>query len=93
MNERIKELAEQAMQKVCHERTTSGQIERTWDPKLYDQTFAELIVRECVKQIEDEHTDALDNHLEDWDRGYLDGLSVANEVIRKHFDVDYFGVE
>ncbi len=48
MNERIRELAEQAMQQVCTERTIKGQIERTWDPARYDQVFAELIIRECA---------------------------------------------
>ena len=48
MNERIKELANRALDRVANKRTLSdGQVERTWDPHLYDSVFAELIVREC----------------------------------------------
>lgn len=88
MNERIKQLAEQAgLGVIFHleEMSVEGEIE-LWK-------FAELLVRECVNQIDAEHTEALDNHMEDWDRGYLGGLRVAKEIIQKHFGVDYFGDE
>jgi hypothetical protein len=49
MNERFRELAEQAVEQVCSKRTLSdGQIERVWHPDQFNQVFAELIVRECM---------------------------------------------
>lgn len=49
MNERIRELAEQALNIVSNKRMLQdGQLERTWDPHHYDRVFAELIVRECI---------------------------------------------
>jgi hypothetical protein len=49
MNERIRELAEQATEIVANKRTLAdGQIERTWRPEYFNQVFAELIVRECI---------------------------------------------
>jgi hypothetical protein len=49
MNERIRELAEQALEIVSNKRMLKdGQLERTWNPHEYDQMFAELIVRECA---------------------------------------------
>ena len=49
MNERIRELAEQALEIVSNKRMLKdGQLERTWNPHEYDQVFAELIVRECA---------------------------------------------
>ena len=52
MNERIRELAEQAVEQVCSKRTLSdGQIERAWHPDHFNQVFAELIVRECIDNL------------------------------------------
>jgi len=48
MNERIKQLAERAVEQICSKRTLSdGQIERTWHPDYFNQVFAELIIEEC----------------------------------------------
>jgi hypothetical protein len=49
MNERIFELAEQALNIVSNKR---GQLERTRDPCEYDQVFAELIVQECINTVQ-----------------------------------------
>ena len=50
MNERIKELSEQALESVSNKRMLKdGQLERTWDPHEYDQVFAELIVGKCIE--------------------------------------------
>ena len=46
---RIEEIASRAMDIVSNSRMIKGQVERTWDPKLYDQVFAELIIEECAK--------------------------------------------
>ena len=53
MSDRIRELSEQALDIVSNKRMLKdGQLERTWDPCEYDQVFAELIVRECIEQLE-----------------------------------------
>jgi hypothetical protein len=88
MNERIKELAEQ--NGFIHKHMSVG--ERNDALNKLDK-FAELIIQECTNLFDAEHTEALDNHMEDWDRGYLGGLRVAKEIIQKHFGVDYFGDE
>jgi hypothetical protein len=56
MNERIKELAEQA-EKLADEETkaftdNTGQWQVMWN-EVYDKKFAELIVRECADRIDD----------------------------------------
>ena len=54
MNERIKQLSEQALEIVSNKRLLNdGQLERTWNPDDYDQVFAELIVRECAEWVND----------------------------------------
>jgi hypothetical protein len=55
MNERIKQLSEQAIEIVARKRILpDGQIERTWRPEYYDQVFAELIVKECASLVENQ---------------------------------------
>ena len=81
MNERIKELAEQATEIVANKRTLAdGQIERTWRPEYFNQKFAELIVRECVAICED--TDG--EHIADarW------GRRCCALEIKEHFGVE-----
>lgn len=52
MNERIKELSEQALNIVSNKRILKdGQLERTWDPDAYDKAFAGLIVQDCLFMI------------------------------------------
>lgn len=52
MNERIKELAEQALESVSNKRMLKDcLLDRVWDPHEYDQVFAELIVKECIDQV------------------------------------------
>ena len=94
MNERIKELAEQA-----------GVINNNFNPLAYEQwyldsleKFAELIVRECLKKVEEEYKPVLedkemmkDTHWDEdtyWD-GYVQCGVDSYVAIREHF----FGVE
>ncbi len=73
MNERIRELAEQATQK------TMG----WFDPKAGEldvEKFAELIVTECIQVIQNESMDSGD----EWE----DGLCMAEDAIKHHFGVD-----
>ena len=77
MNERIRELAEQALEIVSNKRMLKdGQLERTWNPHEYDQVFAELIVRECSR-IADGWVDNDDN-----------GKNYPSEMIKQHFGVE-----
>jgi hypothetical protein len=61
MNERIKQLAEQA-EKLADEHTKAftdgtGEWKHSWN-EVYDEKFAELIVRECMAQCEQVAQDA-----------------------------------
>ena len=90
MNERIKELAEQAGEYVNEVYTppvrskTPGKI---WEDGHIDwhiqfnQKFAELIVRECIQVV-----DGMADPEEDSDR-YVWALHNAIEKIREHFGV------
>jgi hypothetical protein len=90
MNQRIKELAEQSVSRF--DKDMDGSMEPTENGRwvYYDDLteFAELIVRECIDKISEEHKAALDDVMEDWDRGFLGGLSCAMETVQKHFGVE-----
>jgi hypothetical protein len=81
MNERIKELAEQA----------HGVADEIFDRqgKMYGEIvmekFAELIVRECMNIVSNQTT--LDTN-EDFREGFNHGLKYAWTDIRKHFGVE-----
>ena len=76
MNERIKQLAKQAYEDVI-ENTPSFLVTK----ELYEQKFAELIVRECAN-----HCDLLLDHKisSEWSRGTHD----CSRAIKKHFGVE-----
>ena len=88
MNERIKELAEQAGLKVESWMTSPPKPFQILGSTEDFEKFAELIVRECIDKISEEHKAALDDVMEDWDRGFLGGLSCAMETVQKHFGVE-----
>ena len=76
MNERIKELAEQAMTYVTH----NPKANKINSGDMFDEKFAELIVRECVQVCADRGT-------------HHDGLYSAwaddcSKRIGKHFGVE-----
>ena len=57
MNERIKELAEQAISEVDYIRDdefTNMELQKMYIPDCFSEKFAELIVRECI-EICDQH--------------------------------------
>ena len=83
MNERIKELAEQAGFKVNwqHEDVQAIKMARF-------EKFAELIVRECIKQVEPTQ------HHEVWAQSYLGGVDGLDLLSSKIKDIkQHFGVE
>ena len=97
MNERIKELAEQAHSYACkyaqqpdynpHNPYNQGMYKQRYDSK-----FAELIVAECLKKVEEEYKPVLEDKemMKDthWD-GYVQCGVDSYVAIREHF----FGVE
>ena len=80
MNERIRELAEQANNDV------SG---NAFSMARYNEKFAELIVRECLTIINDskEYKTPQDGWSE-WDAGWNPALEQAEENIKQHFGVE-----
>lgn len=87
MNERIKELAERA-EEYTQEVAESTRLTPTSPQKIssielieiYNQKFAELIINECISQVEKDYYGGR----ESWDR------SIANSVynIKTHFGVE-----
>ena len=87
MNERIKELADQADQ---YARSDNSAMLFENFQKRYTEKLAEMIVRECAK-VCDEHKKSLEN-------GWKNGLGVASDLIetcescstsiKQHFGVD-----
>jgi len=77
MNERIKELAEQAGFKTDKLGHLFGgdDIEK----------FAELVIKECASEIRKQGDG---ESLDDWDRGYEAGLISAINALYKHFGVE-----
>ena len=77
MNERIRELAEQAGWDNHHSK---------FDTRI--EKFAELIVRECIKQVEPTQ------HHEVWAQSYLGGVDGLDLLSSKIKDIKrHFGVE
>ncbi len=80
MNEKIKELAEQAgMVKILEEHASeygNGMFENTPYPEL--EKFAELIVRECIEQC------TANDSNDEWDKG----VRWAANQIKQHFGVE-----
>ena len=80
MNERIKELAEQAGYKPLPGFDFANSLEET-----YLKKFAELIVRECVSlraQVE-----LIGLHSEDYEQGVWEGLQMYQNRIKEHFNL------
>jgi capsular polysaccharide biosynthesis protein len=76
---RIEEIATRAMDIVSCLRMVKGQVERTWDPKLYDQVFAELIIEECAAY--------LNGAVEVHNQKEQDLVDLAARKIKEHFGV------
>ncbi len=84
MNERIKELAEQA-EKLADEHTKAftdgtGEWKRSWN-EVYDEKFAELIVKECVGICECEWNGDADTF------AASEAYNECADAIKEHFGV------
>jgi hypothetical protein len=83
MNERIKELAKQAYEDVI-KNTPSFLVTK----ELYEQKFAELIVRECISIVEPT------SHHEAFAQGYMGGVDGLDLLYGKVKQIkQHFGVE
>lgn len=81
MNERIKELAEQAGLQPFED-CGPGYVYKM-------EKFAELIVQEMSRLLEQYHSDSFpEDTVDDFDRGYLAGLHTAQKAVKKHFGVE-----
>jgi Na+-transporting NADH:ubiquinone oxidoreductase subunit NqrD len=97
MNERIKELAEQAGCKVMDDGewyipSATGLEKIVYTKGIGLEKFAELIVKECIqvseahaKDLESQPTDPL---LEAYEDGVVNGIYEATEAIKEHFGVE-----
>ena len=94
MNERIKELGDQAWDYALDHETVNGKaafgsfINKNFSDLLLEK-FAELIVRECCQLIDDATpVYSLENLQEDYCQGNLDGYRSALLEIKEHFGVE-----
>jgi hypothetical protein len=91
MNERIKQLAVEADFMLCEDGQfySEGQSQKTTDGL---QKFAELIVSECLRQVEEQYLPVLEDQVmmkdTHWD-GYVQCGVDSYVAIREHF----FGVD
>ena len=93
MNERIKELAEQAN---IYAFSTMGEywigpeeIKPGW-VECRDQKFAELIVQECIDIVEDKVLASYnkEQHPNSYEAGHDCGMLYATGMIKEHFGVE-----
>ena len=81
MNERIKELALQAMTYVTH----NPKANKLNSGDMFDEKFAELIVRECARLCEHESND---DEYDQYDMGQSVKAESIKTAIKKHFGVE-----
>ena len=82
MNERIKELAEQAGIVFWE---MSGDVDWRQANREHLEEFAELIVKECIDQGKQVQSQTVSNGSEDYNNGRKMGIEVFMNQIKKHF--------
>jgi hypothetical protein len=87
MNERIKELADEARIKFSAHWAHQG-VDTAVITRLDLKEFAELIVRECIKTIEYRAPGQMGKEGEGWTNGYDDGLKTGAWLLKEHFGVE-----
>ena len=75
MNERIRELAKEALDYA--EKKKLEEVSQHWF-KLYNEKFAELIVRECMEQL----------NISNVPTSISAGLNLGRVAIKEHFGVE-----
>ena len=94
MNERIRQLAEQARQ-YAFAKVENSQDPTEWSTKYYnemfEQKFAELIVRECINQVKEQYLPVMEDvammNDEHW-KGYKHCGVDSVVAIKEHFGVE-----
>jgi hypothetical protein len=94
MNERIRQLAEQARQ-YAFAKVENSQDPTEWSSKYYnemfDDKFAELIVRECINQVKEQYLPVMEDvammNDEHW-KGYKHCGVDSVVAIKEHFGVE-----
>ena len=87
MNERIKELADEATIKTSHKYHTWGDRIATETEEVFDkEKFAELIVRECALVAVNKDSGYM--HPADVSGYMAAGRSTAAQMIKQHFGVE-----
>jgi len=83
MNERIRELAKEALDYA--EKNQSAEVQQHWF-KLYNEKFAELIVEECANVIADDDLakDCGTFMMDSWAKG----MRYSAHLIKEHFGVE-----
>jgi isoaspartyl peptidase/L-asparaginase-like protein (Ntn-hydrolase superfamily) len=88
MNERIQALAEQAETYADY----YAMLSETGEKEIFIKKFAELIVKECMRQVEEQYLPVLEDQVmmkdTHWD-GYVQCGVDSYVAIREHF----FGIE
>ena len=94
MNERILELRTQAAAWVSENhqpQDPNAYSQKEIDQRylMYEEKFAELIVRECVQTLIDNTPERYTNESaeEDWDKGYDRAMTDCVHHIKEHFGV------
>lgn len=87
MNDRIRQLAEQADGVVINKMMTGARQYTFLEEDL--EKFAELIIRECVQTLIDKTPERYTNESaeEDWDKGYDRAMKDCVHHIQEHFGV------
>ena len=91
MNKRIRELAKQAGGHFATHNLMSNPIQYRESIELWDKNiekFAELIVKECMSQIEEVKNIKAGNAGPVYTQGFDDGMFVAIRTIEEHFGVE-----
>ena len=84
MNERIKELANEAAKFSAIMALPTGEMGN----KLFVEKFAELIVRECIDLVKIKTNNDQLFADKTYQRGYLDGRADSAFMIKEHFGVE-----
>jgi len=84
MNERIRELYDQALEEFKAENKYATIIV----PNLLQEKFAELIVRKCINVCEPVFLDEPYEDMSEFGKGLVEGQDVAVEKIKRHFGVE-----
>ncbi len=88
MNERIRELIEQAVNAVDNPfpgNPLNDELEKMYIPDCFAEKFAELIVRECAElSVNSQYANTKSEYYE----GFNEALIYVGNKIRKHFGVE-----